>query len=134
MVQIPSPQPKNPTRKGWIFLLCQYFKFSVVEGYEDDERGSLGIEPERILRMIQRGRRVVQRSKSEMRMHRVFGYRKRHFSDNPEAESEANDRAEVNDSPVDCQSREVTEDKFFAENLPRPCGSNPIPVTKKSNS
>ena len=82
MVQIPSPQPKNPTRKGWIFLLCQYFKFSVVEGYEDDERGSLGIEPDRRLWRKKGRRRVVQRSKSEMRMHRVFGYRKRHFSDN----------------------------------------------------
>ena len=62
MVQIPSPQPKNPTRKGWIFLLCQYFKFSVVEGYEDDERGSLGIEPDRCLWRKKGRRRVVQRS------------------------------------------------------------------------
>ena len=31
----------------------------------------------------------------------------------------ANDRAVVNDSPVDCQSREVTEGKFSAENLAR---------------
>ena len=39
---------------------------------------------------------------------------------NPEVVSEANGRAEVNDSPVDCQSREVTEVKFSAENLTRP--------------
>ena len=41
----------------------------------------------------------------------------------------ANDRAVVNDSPVDCQSREVTEGKFSAENLSRPEGSNPISAT-----
>ena len=56
-----------------------------------------------------------------------FGHRKRllnatHSKDNPEVVSEANGRAVVNDSPVDCQSREVTEDKFSAENLSRPCG------------
>ena len=39
----------------------------------------------------------------------------------------ANDRAVVNDSPVDCQSREVTEAKFSAENLARPCGGAPPP-------
>jgi len=33
--------------------------------------------------------------------------------------SEANGRAVVNDSPADCQSREVTEVKFSAENLAR---------------
>ena len=41
----------------------------------------------------------------------------------------ANDRAVVNDSPVDCQSREVTEDKFSTENLSRPGGSNPLSAT-----
>ena len=34
--------------------------------------------------------------------------------------SEANGRAEVNDGPGDCQSREVTDGKFSAENLYRP--------------
>ena len=61
-----------------IFLLCADFNYSAIKGYETDERGSLGIESERILRMIQRGRKVVQRSKSEMWQHRVFGHRKRH--------------------------------------------------------
>ena len=42
--------------------------------------------------------------------------------------------AVVNDSPVDCQSREVTEVKFSAENLTRPCGSNPFPATKNPHS
>ena len=80
MVQIPSPQPKNPLMllRQRIFLLCADFNYSAIKGYETDERGSLGIESERILRMIQRGRRVVQRSKSEMWQHRVFGHRKRH--------------------------------------------------------
>ena len=41
-------------------------------------------------------------------------------TNNSKVESEANDRAVVNDSPVDCQSHEVTEDKFSAENLSRP--------------
>ena len=39
----------------------------------------------------------------------------------------------MNDSPVDCQSREVTEVKFFAENLARPGGSSPLPATKKDS-
>ena len=43
----------------------------------------MGIEPERCRRQKKRGRRVVQRSESEMRKHRVSGYRKRHFGDNP---------------------------------------------------
>ena len=47
-------------------------------------------------------------------------------ANNSKAASKASGRSVVNDSPVDCQSREVTEDKFFAENLPRPCGSNPL--------
>jgi len=54
-----------------------------------------------------------------------------------EVESEANGRAVVNDSPVDCQSREVTEGKFSAENLTRPqvqVGPQPWLATKIDDS
>ena len=40
-------------------------------------------------------------------------------ANNSKAASKASGRAVVNDSPVDCQSREVTEGKFSAENLAR---------------
>ncbi len=56
-------------------------------------------------------------------------------ANNSKVESEANGRAVVNDSPVDCQSREVTEVKFSAENLTRPSVQilppQPISATKK---
>ena len=57
--------------------------------------------------------------------------------------------AVVNDSPVDCDGvprseivsfggsrlcREVTEDKFSAENLSRPGGSNPLPEIKNQGA
>ena len=51
-------------------------------------------------------------------------------ANNSKVASKASGRAVVNDSPVDCQSREVTEGKFSAENLSRPCGSNPLSATK----
>ena len=41
-------------------------------------------------------------------------------ANNSKVASKASGRAVVNDSPVDCQSRAVTEGKFSAENLSRP--------------
>ena len=63
-------------------------------------------------------------------------------ANNSEAESEASDRAVVNDSLVDCQSREVTEVKFSAENLarplvqvvPQPCCADKIDDSPKKHS
>ena len=51
-------------------------------------------------------------------------------ANNSKVESEANGRAVVNDSPADCQSREVTEVKFSAENLTRPVVQIRLPQPK----
>ncbi len=55
------------------------------------------------------------------------------WAHNPKVVSEANGRAVVNDSTGDCQSREVTEDKFFAENLARPVVQIHLPKPKRKN-
>ena len=67
-------------------------------------RAVRGTEPERCLWQMKRWRRAVQRSKSEMRRHRVFGNRKREGIRNPKTFGSFGYKRTGNIAPMYCLS------------------------------